>query len=133
MIIKPYTRFDAAEIRLLYQAVGWSNYVTRQEMMEKAFALSLCTLGAYEENKLIGLIRCVGDGHSVVLIQDILVLPEYQRRGVGTALMGAVLDRYKHVYQIQLVTDNTEKTKAFYHAQGFRLLEEMGCCAFMKI
>ena len=133
MDIKPYFQYDETEILPLYRAVGWSNYYNRPEMVKQAFAGSLCTLAAWEDGRLIGLIRAVGDGYSSVLIQDILVYPECQRRGIGTALMREMLARYAHVYQIQLATDNTEKTKAFYRSQGFRPMEELGCCGFMKI
>ena len=132
MNIKPYSHYEEGEILSLYRSVGWSNYYQRPEMLEKALEHSLCILGAYEDERLIGLIRAVGDGWSVVFIQDLLVHPDYQRRGVGTALMQEMLHRYTHVYQIQLVTDNTESTKAFYRTQGFRSLEELGCCGFMK-
>ena len=133
MTIQPYIQYEEGEILSLYRAVGWSNYYRNPEMLRNAFANSLCTLGAWEDGKLIGIIRAVGDGYSSVLIQDILVYPEYQRRGVGSGLIQAVLVRYAGVYQIQLATDNTEKTKAFYRSQGFRPMEELGCCGFMKI
>ena len=115
MVIKPYSQYCEAEILPLYKAVGWSNYYGHPEMLEKAFAGSLCTLAAYEGENLVGIIRAVGDGYSIVFIQDILVYPAYQRRGIGTALMQALLDRYAHVYQIELATDNTEN--------GHRLLQ----------
>ena len=132
MHIEPYSHYDAAQILPLYQAVGWSNYFEHPEMLEKAYAGSLCVLGAYLGGKLVGIIRAVGDGASILFIQDILVLPEHQRKGIGTALMKAMLERYAHVYQIQLATDNTEKTIAFYKSLGFRPLQEIGCCGFMK-
>lgn len=74
-----------------------------------------------------------GDGHSIVFIQDIIVHPEYQRRGIGTKLMRAMLEKYAHVYQIELATDNTEKTVAFYKSMGFRPMHEVGCCGFIKL
>ena len=132
MNIQPYIRYEEGEILSLYASVGWSNYYKNPEMLRKAFANSLCILGAYEEDRLIGLIRAVGDGYSSVLIQDILVHPDFQHRGIGSALMQEMIRRYDHVYQIQLTTDNTEKTKAFYRSQGFRTMEELGCCGFMK-
>ena len=132
MINQPYLHYDKSEVLPLYESVGWILYVKHPDVLEKAFANSLYILGAFEEEKLVGLIRCVGDGHSIVFVQDLLVDPEYQRKGIGTALMQRVLERYAHVYQIQLSTDNTEKTKAFYRSLGFRSLEELGCCAFLK-
>ncbi len=80
----------------------------------------------------MGLIRVVGDGHTVILIQDILVCPQYQRQGIGTKLIQAVLKKYAHMRQIQLATDNTEKTKAFYCRAGLAAFSEIGCCGFMK-
>lgn len=43
-----------------------------------------------------------------------------------------VLERYADVRQIQLVTDNTPKTVAFYQSLGFVELEKLGCCGFMR-
>ena len=132
MVIKPYTQYSEAEILPLYESIGWVFYCKHPEILEKAYANSLCTLAAYEETKLVGLIRSVGDGHTILFIQDLLVYPEYQRRGIGTALVNALLDQYPHVYQIELATDNTEKTIAFYKSFGFRNLSDIGCCGFMK-
>ena len=132
MRIQPYSHYDETEILTLYRSVGWSNYYEHPEMLAKSFDHSLCILSAWEEDRLLGLIRAVGDGHSIVFIQDLLVHPDHQRRGVGTALMRELLRRYAHVYQIQLVTDNTEKTKAFYRSMGLVPLEHYNCCAFIK-
>ena len=133
MIIEPYSHYVETEILPLYKAVGWSNYYERPQMLAKAYAGSLCVLGAYECGKLVGIIRAVGDGHSILFIQDILVFPEYQRRGIGTALMKTLLKRYAHVYQVELATDNTEKTIAFYKSLGFYPLHEIGCCGFLRM
>ena len=92
----------------------------------------MLTLAAYEDDQLLGIIRAVGDGHTVVFVQDILVFPEHQRKGVGSALLQAILDRYSHVRQIELATDNTPKTIAFYKSMGFREMSEIGCCGFMR-
>ena len=59
--------------------------------------------------------------------------PDVLRRGIGSALLQAILDRYSHVRQIELATDNTPKTIAFYQSMGFREMSEIGCCGFMKI
>lgn len=90
-------------------------------------------MAAYENGWLLGLIRAVGDGYSIVFVQDILVFPEYQRKGVGSALLQALLDKYSHVRQIELATDNTLKNIAFYKKMGFREMSEIGCCGFMRI
>ena len=88
--------------------------------------------GAYEGETLLWIIRVVGDASTIVFIQDILVFPEHQRKGVGTDLLKEVLKRYEHVRQITLTTDSTEKTKAFHKSLGLREYSELGICGFMK-
>lgn len=99
----------------IYEAVGWTNYTTKPEMLKAAFENSLHVLAAFnEEGILVGVLRAVGDGASILFIQDILVTPEYQHQGIGTKLLQQTLEKYKNVYQIQLTTDNSMKTISFY-------------------
>ena len=133
MEIREYRTYNEAEILTLYESVGWTAYTDQPEVLRKGFENSMLTLAAYEGDLLLGIIRAVGDGHTVVFVQDILVFPEYQRKGIGSALLQAILDRYSHVRQIELATDNTPKTIAFYKSMGFRELSEIGCCGFMKV
>ncbi|MDD6316377.1 MAG: GNAT family N-acetyltransferase, partial [Clostridia bacterium] len=112
---------------------GWTAYTDHPEVLRQGFENSLLTLAAYKDDQLLGIIRTVGDGHTIVFVQDILVYPEHQRKGIGTALLQAILDRYHHVRQIELATDNTEKTIAFYKSMGFKEMSEIGCCGFMKV
>ena len=133
MEIREYGNFQLEEITNLYQSVGWTNYLERIGILEEAYANSLCVLGAYDSDRLVGIIRAVGDGLTIVFIQDIVVLPEYQRKGIGTKLLKAVMDKYSDVYQMELLTDNTEKTKAFYRSVGFSASDDMGCVAFIRM
>lgn len=131
-LIKEYTSYNESEILELYSSVGWVNYVNNPEMLINAYAHSLKIYGAYHNDKLIGIIRAVGDGYSVVLIQDILILPDYQHYGIGSALLQKILDDYSYVYQKHLLTDNTEKTIGFYKSLGFVMDTDIECRAFSK-
>lgn len=116
----------------LYEAVGWTNYTTKPEMLKAAFENSLHILAALnEEGKLIGVLRAVGDGASILFIQDILVYPEYQHQGIGTKLLQQTLEKYKNVYQIQLATDDSTKTVSFYESNGFTSLTSLNCVSFI--
>lgn len=128
--IRKYQNYNEDEITNLYKSVGWINYTNNPQMLKEAYANSLKILGAYNDEKLLGVIRVVGDGHSVVFIQDILVYPEYQRQGIGTALLQRILTEYKHVYQKHLLTENSEKMIQFYKSLGFTMDTDMGCRAF---
>lgn len=131
--IKEYGTYNESEILRLYDSVGWTNYTSNPSMVENAYQNSLRILGAYDSGKLVGIIRVVGDGYSIIYIQDIIVLPEYQRKGIGTALLSKVLLEYKNVYQKVLMTDNTKKTIQFYKSVGFAMDADIGCRAFLKI
>lgn len=132
MEIREYTEYREEEILRLYTEVGWTAYTKDMSALEQGYKHSLLVLSAYENEELLGIVRAVGDGHTIVFVQDILVFPEKQRQGVGTALLKAVLDRYPDVRQIELVTDNTPKTVAFYKSLGFSGLSEIGCCGFVR-
>lgn len=132
MEIKEYKDYKAAEICQLYTEVGWTAYTENMAVLEQGYKNSLLVLAAYDNDELLGIIRVVGDGFTIVFVQDILVFPSRQRKGVGTALLKAVLDRYRDVRQIELTTDNTAKTVAFYKSLGFSEFSEIGCCGFMR-
>ena len=132
MTIREYTDYCEKEIIRLYDAAGWSAYTENPEALRAGFENSLLVLAAYEGENLAGLIRAVGDAHTIVFIQDILVDPAYRRRGIGSALIREILERYSHVRQIELVTDNTPETASFYRSMGFRELSETGCLGFMR-
>ena len=93
----------------LYQAVGWTNYTNQPQMLEQSLAHSLAIYVARDGEEIVGLVRLVGDGFSSVFVQDLIVLPTYQRQGIGSDLMKEALGDYKDAYQVQLVTEETEK------------------------
>ena len=117
----------------LYQAVGWTNYTNQPQMLEQALSHSLASYVARDDEKIVGLVRLIGDGFSSVFIQDLLVLSSYQRQGIGSSLMKQALDDYKDVYQVQLATDESEKTLAFYRSLGFETLSSFQCTGMIWV
>ena len=117
----------------LYQAVGWTNYTHQPQMLEQALSHSLVIYLALDGDAVVGLIRLVGDGFSSVLVQDLIVLPSYQRQGIGRALMKEALEDYKDAYQVQLVTDQTERTLEFYRSMGFETLSTYDCTGMIWV
>ena len=117
----------------LYQAVGWTNYTNQPQMLEQALSHSLATYLARDGEKIVSLVRLVGDGFSSVFVQDLIVLPSYQRQGIGSNLMKEALADYKDAYQIQLATEQTEKTLAFYRSLGFETLSTYDCTGMIWV
>jgi len=121
------------EVLHLYNNVNWKAYTKQAETLMEAIQNSLYVLSAWDENTLVGLIRVIGDGCTIIYIQDILVLNTYQRKGIGKALMDKVLIKFEHVRQKVLITDNEEKTKAFYQSIGFQAVAEQNIVAYIKL
>ncbi len=130
--IQPYSEYKESEIVALYKAVGWKNYYENPEMMRLAYQHSLYVLGAYLNDELVGIIRVVGDGYSIIYIQDIIVVPFHQRKGIGRLLINAVLEKFQNVYQTVLLTDDRSQTVEFYKSIGFNRADEYGCVGFVK-
>ena len=117
----------------LYQAVGWTNYTNQPQMLEQALSHSLVIYLALDDDAVVGLIRLIGDGFSSVFVQDLIVLPSYQRQGIGSALMKEALEDYKEVYQVQLATEQTEKNVGFYRSMGFETLSTYDCTGMIWV
>ena len=117
----------------LYQAVGWTNYTNQPQMLEQALSHSLATYLARDGEEIVGLVRLVGDGFSSVFVQDLIVLPTYQRQGIGSDLMKEALGDYKDAYQVQLVTEETEKNLGFYRSLGFETLSTYDCTGMILV
>lgn len=104
---------DLADLR---ESVGWSR-------MENEYKNPLLTsyyhIVVYEKETLIGYIDCVSNGVTDAYIQDLMVHPDYQGRGIGTDLMKKMIDylKEKHIYMISVVFE--ESLKPFYEKFGF--------------
>ena len=130
--IKQYLEYEESEILALYKEVGWKNYYEKPNMLKQAYNSSLCIMGAYLDSKLVGIIRVVGDGSSIIYIQDLIVSPLHQRNGIGSLLLSTILENYSDVYQKVLLTDNQPKTLKFYESMGFNSAEKFGCIGLIN-
>ncbi|WP_313134605.1 NUDIX hydrolase [Anaerocolumna sp.] len=72
---------DISDLIDLYKDAGWSNYTNNIDMLKLAYDNSLRVVSLWDNNKLIGIIRVVGDGHSIIYIQDLIILTKYQKQG----------------------------------------------------
>ncbi|MBC8587757.1 GNAT family N-acetyltransferase [Paratissierella segnis] len=120
------------EIINLYEDVEWHAYTKDKVKLKNGIENSLKVLTAWEDDKLVGLIRVVGDSHTIVYIQDILVLKKYQGKGIGSKLLSLILEKYKSIRQIVLMTDNTKETISFYKKNGMVDTAKYNGVAFVR-
>lgn len=124
---------DKISLYDLYEDVGWTEYIKDIEVLERGVRNSLDLITAWDGYRLIGLIRTVGDGETIVYIQDLLVMEEYQGLGIGSKLLNLIFDRHKKVRQKVLMTDNEDRNIKFYSKNGMRDLASLNAVAFMYL
>lgn len=121
------------DIFTLYEDAGWIMYTRNFDNLINGFKKSLLVIGAYDENKLVGLIRIVGDGCTIIYIQDLIVLKAYQRQKIATNLINNVLKRYSNVRQIILMSDNDDSLIKFYNSNKFMQVEKYNAVSYMYV
>ncbi len=133
IIITKYRGGDQGEVLALYEDAGWVNYTRNPVMLKCAWENSLAVYAAYKGKALIGACRLVGDGYSVIVIQDILVIGQYQGQGIGSKLLKEALKDAENVYQKLLLTDDAPGNAAFYEKAGFKDVGGYGMRAYIRL
>lgn len=134
MIIQNLRSGRENEILRLYEAVGWTAYLSQPERIKPAFDHSLCVLELCDEqDRLMGFVRAVGDGETILHIQDLDRRPVDSESGWGTLPLKTMSDRYPQVRQKILLSDDVAETLRFYRRLGWQLVTELHCQALIKI
>ena len=120
----------ATEFNMLTKLVGWG---TRENnIVEEALKNTLYSLCVYDVDKLIGYGRIIGDKTIFLYIQDIMVIPEYQGKKIGTGIMNKLIEKiteYKKINpEIRTYLGASKGKEHFYEKFGFvsRPNEELG-------
>lgn len=121
------------DIIKLYNDANWTAYTKDKKTLMNALKNSLCLITAWDNNQLVGLIRVIGDNHTIIYIQDILVLKSHKKQKIGTALVNKVLSKYKHIRQNVLLTDDNPETRGFYESLGFESCDKGQLVSFFKM
>ena len=117
--------WDGDMIADLYRAGGWWNEEWDPAGLRALIAGSFAFAVAIDPaaKKAVGMGRAISDGVSYAYIQDLVVLPGYRGRGIGTMILSTLLDHCKSagVTWVALVAE--PGTEAFYTPLGFRRME----------
>jgi GNAT superfamily N-acetyltransferase len=107
----------------LFGSVGW--YVRPEEQYAKALDNSLFSVTVVCGGSVVGMGRLIGDGVMDWYVKDIIVLPEYQGRGIGRGIMEYLLNYIKK-HSISgaigtVVLMAAKGKEEFYKKLGFRV------------
>lgn len=132
-IFKEEKQIEKDALKSLYEDAEWFAYTKDLGQLADALAQSLYVLSVWDNGELIGLVRVVGDGLTIIYIQDILVLNSRQNQGIASELMRRVLEKYHDVRQKVLLTEEAADVRHFYEKNGFESCDKGDLVAFAKL
>ena len=113
---------DKQEYFDLFETTGWNDsYQASPEELERANLNSWLTTSAYDNDKLVGFGRVLTDFVLHAMIFDMIVLPDYQGKGIGTVIIDELVKRCRDhgIRDVQLFC--AKGKRGFYEKHGFEV------------
>ena len=133
IIYKEFDISEMADVVAIYENIGWTMYLRDKDKLFSAFENSLYLLGAFDGEQMVGFARAVGDGEHIVLVQDLIVLSEYQNRGIGSGFFEKTMKKFANVRTFMIITDiEDKKNQVFYQKFGMKKLDEHAMVGYIR-
>ncbi|MHC0447480.1 GNAT family N-acetyltransferase [Flavobacterium sp. 3-218] len=104
------------DILVLYKANEWSS-ASKPNELYNGLLNSETLITAWEGEKLVGLGNAISDGFLTVYYPHLLVLPEYQGKGIGKMILDKMQEKYRRFHMQMLTADG--RSVDFYKKNGF--------------
>lgn len=105
----------------LREAVGWE--VLCPEQARQGLAGSAYLIGCYDRGKPVASARVIWDGGYISYLADVMVIPEYQGRGIGRHMVEEAISfmrsQLKENWKIKIVLIAAKGKESFYKKMGF--------------
>ena len=109
------------EFNYLYDVVGWGSY--DEKVSEKALANTMYSVSVYDDDKIIGYGRIIGDGICFLYIHDVMVIPKYQNKKIGSQIMNKLLEKVNQIKienpYVRVYLGASKGKEKFYERFGF--------------
>lgn len=112
------TNIDWNAVPEILKTVGMG-YITA-ERHKISFENSYVVTFIFDDDKLIGFGRAISDGVYQAALYDIAILPEYQRKGIGTMIVTDILKRIPECNVILFANIGKER---FYESMNFKKMK----------
>jgi GNAT superfamily N-acetyltransferase len=111
---------DKNEFFRLFETTGWNGaYKLDPDRMFLAVLASWHAVSAYDGDRLVGFGRMICDGVVHALILDMIVLPEYRGRGIGTGILKRLVERCREAEIRDIQLFSARDRAGFYEKNGF--------------
>jgi ribosomal protein S18 acetylase RimI-like enzyme len=108
---------DLAHLQELFERAwgGAGGKPGYQQVLERSFTW----VSAHDDDRLVGFVNVAWDGGVHLFLLDTTVDPEYQHRGIGTALVRGAVDACRGRGEWLHVDSSDELMASFYVPAGF--------------
>lgn len=113
------------QLQKLFISAGWSDGSETPVMLEsynKPFINSTLVISAWENENLIGTVRVLSDGMFRSIIYDLVILPEYQNKGIGKELIKRCIE---HFPNSEWLVQTTKSISGYYEKNGFKINDDV--------
>lgn len=114
--------FTKQQVEELFLSVNWvsGKYPDR---LYKALMNSSNVFTAWDDDRLVGLVRVLDDKEMLAYVHYVLVHPDYQGKGIASELIKRVKEEYKDFFYIEVMPEES-KNATFYKKHGFKIMED---------
>jgi len=109
----------------LYRAGGWwkeeYNSAEIPRLIRGSFLFAVAV--DKESGRAVGMGRAISDGVSDAYIQDLVVLPQFRKRGIGVQLASALVQKCRNAGVLWICLVAEPGTERFYTPLGFLRME----------
>jgi ribosomal protein S18 acetylase RimI-like enzyme len=109
------------QLHKIFIAVGWSDDAEMSDEMRAGFMQpwhnSTLVVSAWNGDKLVGAVRVLSDTIFRSIIYDLLVLPEFQNKGIGTELVRRCIE---HFPNSEWLVETAQDISGYYEKIGFK-------------
>lgn len=106
----------------LYRTTSWQ--MPSRKALRKALRGTYCHLCAYDGLRLVATVRILSDGALYAWINDMIVHPEFQHKGIGTRMLRLTLDHLRERGILFVGLFAAPGVRQFYEKIGFQVRPE---------
>ena len=131
MYYKETKDFTPQQLQRLFLSVHWQSG-SYPEKLVLAMKNSSHVISAWDNEKLVGLVRSIDDKQTIAFIHYLLVDPNYQGKHIGSNLMQKLLQKYDDILYIKVMPSDPN-TISFYEKFGFKQYDNYSAMVIKKL